>query len=66
MVVGFTSLSGYIPFFTNEIDESPFILASFLEGGVFNQPLNSIPPTKRFYAGGGDQLRLWVSDVGSS
>lgn len=58
MVVGFTSLSGYIPFFTNEIDESPFILASFFRGGsIFNQPLNSIPPTKRFYAGGGGSIR---------
>ena len=58
MVIGLASLSGYLPFFINEVNESRLVLASFIKGGsIFNQNLNSIPPNKRFYAGGGGSVR---------
>ncbi|RZI45805.1 autotransporter assembly complex protein TamA [Candidatus Finniella inopinata] len=58
MVVGSTALSAYLPFATNEIGESRFVWASFVKGGsIFNQPLQAIPPNKRFYAGGSGSVR---------
>ena len=58
MVIGSSTLSAYLPFATNEIGESRCVLAAFIKGGsIFNQRLETIPPNKRFYAGGSGSVR---------
>ncbi len=58
MVIGSSTLSAYVPFATNEIGESRCVLAGFIKGGsIFNQPLEAVPPNKRFYAGGSGSIR---------
>jgi translocation and assembly module TamA len=48
----------------NEVGESRLVLASFIKGGsIFNQPLDAIPPNKRFYSGGGGSIRGYAHQL---
>lgn len=48
-------IKGYIPFF-----EENFVIANFLKSGTcFVKNLDLLPPTKRFYLGGGDSVRAY-------
>lgn len=52
------SLTGYLPFMTNELGESDCVFAGFVKGGsIFIKTVDFVPPNKRFYAGGGGSVR---------
>jgi translocation and assembly module TamA len=64
MVIGLSKLSAYLPFDMNEVGESRCVLASFIKGGsIFHQPLDAIPPNKRFYSGGGGSIRGYAHQL---